>query len=35
MQARGVAKVNQEVVAEAEFMFAFITPNEPLGSSRE
>lgn len=28
MQARGVAKVNQEVVAEAEFMFAFITPNE-------
>lgn len=28
MQARGVAKVNQEVVAEAEFMFAFVTPNE-------
>ncbi len=28
MQARGVAKVNGEVVTEAEFMFAFITPNE-------
>jgi beta-hydroxyacyl-ACP dehydratase FabZ len=28
MQARGVAKVNGEVVAEAEFMFAFVTPNE-------
>lgn len=28
MQARGVAKVNGEVVTEAEFMFAFVTPNE-------
>ena len=28
MQARGVAKVSGEVVAEAEFMFAFVTPNE-------
>lgn len=28
MQARGVAKVNGEIVAEAEFMFAFVTPNE-------
>jgi len=28
MQARGVAKVNGEVVAEAEFMFAFVTPTE-------
>ena len=27
MQARGVAKVNGEVVAEAEFMFAFVTPD--------
>lgn len=28
LQARGVAKVNGEVVTEAEFMFAFVTPNE-------
>ena len=28
MQVRGVAKVNGEVVAEAELMFAFVTPNE-------
>ncbi|MDP3791192.1 MAG: 3-hydroxyacyl-ACP dehydratase FabZ [Candidatus Omnitrophota bacterium] len=28
MKARGVAKVDGEVVAEAEFMFAFVTPNE-------
>lgn len=28
MQARGVAKVNGEIVTEAEFMFAFVTPNE-------
>jgi 3-hydroxyacyl-[acyl-carrier-protein] dehydratase len=27
-QARGVAKVNGEVVAETEFMFAFVTPSE-------
>jgi len=30
-QARGVAKVNGEVVTEAEFMFAFITPNVSEG----
>ena len=29
MQARAVAKVNDEVVTEAEFMFAFVTPAEP------
>jgi beta-hydroxyacyl-ACP dehydratase FabZ len=28
MQARGVAKVDGEIVTEAEFMFAFVTPNE-------
>lgn len=28
MQARGVAKVNGEVVTEAEFMFAFVTPDK-------
>lgn len=28
MKAKGVAKVNGEVVAEAEFMFAFVTPNK-------
>ena len=30
-QARGVAKVNGEVVCEAEFMFAFITPDGKEG----
>ena len=28
MKAHGVAKVNDEVVAEADMMFAFINPNE-------
>jgi len=28
LQIRGVAKVNDAVVAEAEMMFAFVTPNE-------
>lgn len=28
MQARAVAKVDGEIATEAEFMFAFVTPNE-------
>ena len=28
MQVRGVAKVGDDVVAEADLMFAFVTPNE-------
>ena len=27
MQVRGVAKVGDDIVAEAELMFAFVTPN--------